>query len=337
MEPDGRPYTAIDLCAGVGGHALGFEAAGFEVSAVLEIDHDSCVTLSANRPRWQVIPADLGDIDPVDHPALDRADLLACGMPRSPYTVAGHQRTTADSRDVLRAAVDMATYVRPRAFLLENIPTFTRSPRFEAERRMIEEELEHLGYELSDAVVAAPDFGVPQRRTHGFVLAMAPHDLRHFSWPTATGPTPPSLGEALRESMASRGWTQAHEWADSAGDIAPLVVGGATGRGGADLGPSRSKAIWAREGVYGGSIGDAVPGPDFRWDPEAEPRYGLPRITVEQVAILQGFDPDWKIHGRKTSAYRQISQATPPPVAAAVARRIAAAFALSDADRAAVR
>ncbi|MFE4599542.1 DNA cytosine methyltransferase [Kitasatospora indigofera] len=319
-------YTAIDLCAGVGGQALGLETAGFNLSAALDIDPDSCTTMALNRPHWNVIEGDIGEIDPAEHATLDRADLLACGMPRSPYTVAGHRRATADKRDTLRAALDMASYVRPRAVLLENIPAFMQSPKFEGERRLMKEELSHLGYDFTWQVLDSPNFGVPQQRSHGFVVAMRANDLAAFKWPAPTDVTPSSLGETLRESMGARGWPEADAWADRATGIAPLVVGGATGRGGADLGPSRSKSQWARWGVYGGSIGDAVPDPDFRMDLDIEPRYGLPRVTVEQVALIQGFTPDWKIHGRKTSAYRQISQATPPAVAAAVARQVIAAF-----------
>ncbi len=326
MSDSDHLYSAIDLCAGVGGQALGLETAGFDLSAVVDIDPDSCSTMAHNRPHWNVIEGDIGEIDPAEHATLDRADLLACGMPRSPYTIAGHQRATADKRDTLRAALDMASYVRPRAVLLENIPGFMRSARFEGERRLMEDELSHLGYDFTWRVLDSPKFGVPQQRSHGFVVAMQADDLANFDWPTPTDVTPSSLGETLRESMRARGWPEADAWADRATGLAPLVVGGATGRGGADLGPSRSKTLWARSGVYGGSIGDAVPGPDFRMNLDVEPRFGLPRVTVEQVALIQGFTPDWKIHGRKTSAYRQISQATPPAVAAAVARQIITAF-----------
>jgi DNA (cytosine-5)-methyltransferase 1 len=40
------------------------------------------------------------------------------------------------------------------------------------------------------------------------------------------------------------------------------------------------------------------------------------------VALLQGFPKEWKIAGRKTNAYRQVGNAFPPPVAAAVAGQL---------------
>jgi site-specific DNA-cytosine methylase len=49
---------------------------------------------------------------------------------------------------------------------------------------------------------------------------------------------------------------------------------------------------------------------------------GMPRLTVRMVARLQGFPDDWKFAGKKTTAYRQLGNAFPPPVARAVAAQI---------------
>jgi DNA (cytosine-5)-methyltransferase 1 len=62
--------------------------------------------------------------------------------------------------------------------------------------------------------------------------------------------------------------------------------------------------------------------------PEQDPadRNGLPKLTVEQVALLQGFPSGWTIAGRKTARYRQVGHAIPPPLATAVGSKIAAAL-----------
>lgn len=318
----GASLTAIELCAGVGGQALGFERAGFEMVAVVDIDGDTCSTLARNRPDWYTVQDDLNLIEPAKHQPMDRADVLSCGLPRSPYSIAGKQLATDDRRDTLRATLDVAAYVRPRVLVIENIPTFLTAPKFESARTEVREAVEGLGYEMVSSTLTATDFGVPQERRHGFMVAMHPDDLAHFRWPAPTVEKCPSLGEALFESMSSGGWPEAADWAAQADGPAPLIMGGATGRGGADLGATRSKAQWARFGIYGGSIGDSVPGPDFRRNPDIEPRHGLPRITVDQVALLQGFPADWDIVGGKTSAYRQISQTTPPPLAEALSRQV---------------
>jgi DNA (cytosine-5)-methyltransferase 1 len=57
------------------------------------------------------------------------------------------------------------------------------------------------------------------------------------------------------------------------------------------------------------------------------PRQNAPgsvKLTVEQALTLQGFPPDFPIHGTKTSRFRQIGNAVCPPVAAAILTRLAA-------------
>lgn len=74
----------------------------------------------------------------------------------------------------------------------------------------------------------------------------------------------------------------------------------------------------ARMSVNGLGIADELPGPGF---------VGMPKLTTAQTALLQGFPTDWEFQGRKTSAYRQVGNAFPPPVAAAVGRALREAFA----------
>jgi DNA (cytosine-5)-methyltransferase 1 len=71
-------------------------------------------------------------------------------------------------------------------------------------------------------------------------------------------------------------------------------------------------------GVDALGLADEAPPPGFR---------GMPKLTVEMAAVLQGFDPSrWPIAGRKTAAYRQVGNAFPPPVARAFGLRIAEAL-----------
>lgn len=318
----GEGLRSLEICAGAGGQALGLEHAGFDPVLLVDNDPHACATLSANRPGWKVVQTDLKDFVGSEHGVLD-VDLLSGGVPSTPYSVAGYQKGTHDDRDLLRTAVFLAMEVKPRAIMIENIPTLLTAPKFAQTRSFVEEELRHLGYDMAWQIFDAQDFGVPQTRRSSILVAMKPAEFMHFEWPKPHGHAP-TLGETLLESMASRGWPGAQDWARRADRVAPAIVGGSKNHGGADLGPTRTKRQWAELGVNGGSLGDQVPGPDFVFDPED--RRGLPKITVSQVAKIQGFPEEWIFTGRKTAQYRQVAQAFPPPVAAAVGRKIAHAL-----------
>ena len=85
-------------------------------------------------------------------------------------------------------------------------------------------------------------------------------------------------------------------------------------------GPTRARAAWRQLGVDGLGIADEAPGALF-------PVGAAPRLTTRMVARLQGFPDWWEFAGRKTSAYRQVGNAFPPPVARAVGAAVAAALA----------
>ncbi|MEV4671603.1 DNA cytosine methyltransferase [Actinomadura sp. NPDC049382] len=318
----GRGYTSLEICAGAGGLALGLEGADFHPVMLFDEDANACATLRENRPKWNVRQLDLFEFVGHEHRQVLDVDLLAGGLPRPR---AG--RRESEQRDPLHAAVWLATEVRPRAIFLENTPGLVTDDAHADVREFVEAELGANGYACAWRVLDAQDYGVPQRRPHGVLVAMSPERMARFEWPASTGGAA-TVGDVLWRSMASRGWAGALEWRARANEIAPTIVGGSKDRGGADLGPTGSKKTWARLGVNGGSIADDVPGPDFRMSPELVPkdRSGLPKLTVEQVALLQGFPPDWKFAGRKTARYRQVGHAMPPPLAEAVGRSVAGAL-----------
>ena len=306
--------TSLEICAGAGGQALGLEQAGFAHEAVVEIDADACETLRCNR-EWKVIE---GDVANVDGRAYAGIDLIAGGVPCPPFSIAGKQLGEDDERDLFPQALRLIEEIGPRAVLLENVRGLgTR--RFGEYRALVLDRLRGLGFQTWWNLVHASDHGVPQLRPRFVLVAMRPPWASWFRWPQAQPVPPPTVGEALGDLMASRGWPGAASWARRATRIAPTIVGGSKKHGGPDLGPTRARAAWAAMGVNGLGIADEIPGPDF-------PADKLPKLTVAMVARLQGFPGDWMISGRKTAAYRQVGNAFPPPVARALGTAIAAAL-----------
>jgi DNA (cytosine-5)-methyltransferase 1 len=317
--------TFVDVCSGAGGLALGLEQAGFEPRLLLEDDELAVSTLRTNRPQWNVLHADLLEFDPAEHPVSHDVDLLSAGLPRvkSSATV-GRTDSRAEER-LLEATVYLVHAIRPRAVLIENVPGLAHSDEYQKFRDFARDELAHLGYEFSWFIVNAVDFGVPQNRKQGVLVAIERQWANAFRPPTPTAQEQTTVGATLGPSMASRGWTDAARWAAQADQPAPTLVGGSKNRGGADLGPTGAKRKWATMGVNAHTVGDTVPGPDFVWDPELG-RDNMVKVTVEQAALLQGFPATWQISGLKTARYRQVGHATPPPVGKALGRAIAQAL-----------
>jgi DNA (cytosine-5)-methyltransferase 1 len=317
--------TLVDVCSGAGGLALGLEQAGFEPRLLLDDDEVAVTTLKANRPQWNVLHTDLLDFDPAEHPVSQDVDLLSAGLPRvrSSATV-GRADSQAEER-MLEAAIYLVHAIRPRAVLIENVPGLAHSDEYQRFRDFARAELAHLGYEFSWLVLNAVDFGVPQNRRQGVLVAVEQQRAGAFRPPMPTVQQPMTVGAALEASMASRGWSGAARWTAQADRPAPTLVGGSRNRGGADLGPTGAKKTWATMGVDAHTVGDVIPGPDFHWNPELG-RDGMVKITVEQAALLQGFPETWEIAGRKTARYRQVGQATPPPVGRALGHSLATAL-----------
>ncbi|NKY52036.1 DNA cytosine methyltransferase [Nocardia vermiculata] len=318
--------SSLEICAGAGGMALGLEQAGFDPVTLIEKKSEACSTLRANRPKWHVVNRDLLKIDPPkDLPLVDDLDLLSAGLPRV-RSAATASRTRGDNieLELLETTGRWISELRPRAVVLENVPDLVSREGYAESRSYVEKYLDAAGYEFNWRVVNACNFGVPQQRQLGILVAFRDGGLSRFDDALATIVPSPNLtvGAVLRTSIAARGWLQADEWAAYANRLAPTIVGGSWERGGADLGPAGSQRAWARLGVEGKSLWDTPPAVDFRWDPDIPE--GRVRLTVDQIAELQAFPSHWEICGGKTARYRQIGNATPPPAAQALGRAVRA-------------
>lgn len=306
-------FSSVEICAGAGGQALGLEQAGFEHANLIEIDKAACTTLKLNRPHWGVIECDVRDYD---GSALKGVELLAGGVPCPPFSKAGKQLGNNDERDLFPEAIRLVAQAKPQAVMLENVRGLLDSV-FDEYRAKLILDLKKLGYIAEWRLLNASDFGVPQLRPRVVFVALKKSAAGFFSWPSALIAPPPTVGTALFDLMAANDWRGAQAWRERACDIAPTLVGGSKKHGGPDLGPTRAKKAWASLGVDGMGIADAPPLVDF---------VGMPRLTVRMAARIQGFPDEWQISGKKTSAYRQIGNAFPPPVACAVGQQIIAAL-----------
>jgi len=326
MEGAVNDLEVVEICAGAGGQALGLELAGFEHRLAVELDHNAARTLSINlEEKRGILPGMIVKCGDVADPKIWRPSdhqnvaLLAGGVPCPPFSVAGMQLGADDERDLFAWAVEQVQSMRPKALLLENVRGLSMS-RFAGYRQHVLDRLREFNYVGEWRLLEAWEFGVPQLRPRFVLVALQEQYAPYFRWPIPQR-SAPTVGESLIDLMAADGWEGAEVWAAKANKIAPTIAGGSKKHGGADLGPTRAKRAWAELGVDALGVADSPPQPGQTF-------IIGPKLTCQMVARLQGWtsEHEWEFTGRKTSRYRQIGNAFPPPVARAVGHSIAAAL-----------
>ena len=94
-----RSYSSIELFAGAGGMALGMEKAGFKHVLLNEFEKNSCKTLKFNRPNWNVLEADIRNVNFTEF--KDKVDIVTGGFPCQAFSSAGKKLGFEDTRGTL--------------------------------------------------------------------------------------------------------------------------------------------------------------------------------------------------------------------------------------------
>lgn len=164
-----RPI-GIDLFAGAGGMSLGFEQAGFDIAAAVELDPVHCAVHEYNFPHTKVLARSVTGLSAKEIRLAagigNRAvDVVFGGAPCQGFSMIG-QRAIDDPRNSLvREFVRIVTELKARYFVFENVKGLTVGKHKDFLRELIEE-FEAAGYRVQSPwrVLNATEFGVPQSR-----------------------------------------------------------------------------------------------------------------------------------------------------------------------------
>lgn len=203
-----RPI-GIDLFAGAGGLSLGFEQAGFDIAAAVEIDPIHCATHEYNFPNSTAICASVVDITGEEirrkaHLGDADIDVVFGGAPCQGFSMIGKRALDDPRNQLVFHFVRLVSELQPKYFVFENVKGLTLGKHAEFLSELIAA-LGNAGYDVQSPyqVLNAADYGVPQDRKRLFVIGARrglrvpnypkPHEQRTTVW-EAIGDLPDADG-----------------------------------------------------------------------------------------------------------------------------------------------
>jgi DNA (cytosine-5)-methyltransferase 1 len=175
-----KPFTFIDLFAGIGGFHIALHNIGGECVFASEIDTFARATYEINlsklSPKLFESNNFAGDIQKINSSQIPNFDILCAGFPCQPFSQIGQKNGFFDTKDnrgnmffeIARIIKDK----RPKAFFLENVrnlETHDNGNTF----KIIKNTILDLGYSFSYKIVRASDYGLPQNRPRLFMIGFA--------------------------------------------------------------------------------------------------------------------------------------------------------------------
>lgn len=170
----------ISLFTGAGGLDLGFEKAGFKVIWANEFDKTIWETFELNFPHTKLDKRSIVDINPSEIPY---AEGIIGGPPCQSWSEAGSRRGIKDKRGQLfHDYIRLLKEKQPKFFLAENVSGIL-NPRHSAAFSNILKEFKKAGYQVSQKLLNANDFNVPQDRKRVIIVGYRKDLKKKFKFP----------------------------------------------------------------------------------------------------------------------------------------------------------
>lgn len=346
--PDGLPKV-VDLFAGAGGFSLGARNAGAHVAFAVEFDKYAAATYRNNLCETGGTALYTEDILRLDPENLAKAhftngaecDLLLGGPPCQGFST--HRIKDAGVGDPRNTLIyryfDFVRTLRPKAFLMENVPGLLW-PRHSGYLRKFYELGAQEGYTLFDPVTLdARDFGVPQRRKRVFILGLRENDcVADFNWPpspthTEASDDPAQRWVACEDAFLPAPASDPNDLHMRHNDELIRAFKNTPSNGGSRRDSGRTlpchKNHDGHKDVYG-RIDSRMPAPTMTTaciNP-SKGRFVHPTehhgITVRQAARIQTFPDSFVFEGGLTAAGKQIGNAVPVKMAEIIIKQLVA-------------
>ena len=356
-----RAIRVLDLFAGAGGLTEGFHLASerFRSVAAVELDPQAAASYSATFAEAEVFTGPIQDWLTRTRMPVD-IDIVVGGPPCQGFSTLGKQDAEDERNFLWKQYAEVLARVLPKYFVVENVPAFSKSQQYRDFLAATQPGERLDKYSFAHRVLNAADYGAPQTRRRTVIIGHH-RDLPAPEFPVITHgrrgkdllpyrtvrnaligvPAEPDMDErfsetrtiiggrelpgafSLRELHVSRRYLPR-----SLERFAAIPEGGNR----TDL-PDELKAPCWRKHTTGtmdvmGRLRWDSPSVTIRTEffkPE-KGRYLHPTedraITHYEAALLQGFPDSHRFIGSRTAIARQIGNAVPIPLGAAIARSL---------------
>ena len=313
-------FTNVELFAGAGGLALGLEQAGFENLLSNDFDKDSCNTLKANRPDWNVICDSVENLAEQDLLKIlnikeGELDLLSGGYPCQSFSYAGKRLGLNDIRGTMfYYYAKILKQLKPKMFLAENVKGLVSHDGGKTLQTMINV-FEEIGYRVQYKVLNAWDYGVAEKRERIVIIGIRNDIPVEYEYPSPYE-YKPVLRDVLKNVPKSEGasYPQSKKevfdlvppggcWRDLPEDVARAYMKGSYNLGGGKTGMAR-RISWNEPSLT------ILCSPCMKQTDRCHPDETRP-FTVRESARIQSFPDAWQFCGNLHSKYKQIGNAVP--------------------------
>ena len=359
---------ALSFFSGAMGMDLGLEQSGIHVLLTCEVDKACRRTITANRPDigllgdiWAYSPAAIRNAAGLG--PSDEIDVMVGGPPCQAFSTAGARRGFHDARgNVFLRYIDLILELQPRFAVIENVRGLLSAPMIHTphsergsdwephpEERPggalmhVLERLRAGGYGVSFNLYNSANFGVPQSRERVILICSrdgqkVPHLMPTHSQDGSYGlPTWTTLKDALQGIDPSAGdhaefpddrlrfyrmLGPGQYWRHLPKELHREALGGSLDAGGGKTGFFR-RLDWDKPSCTL-VTSPTMPATDICHPTEDRP------LSVQEYARIQEFPDDWAFSGSITDRYKQIGNAVPVGLGAAVGQAILAHIAGKD-------
>lgn len=176
-----KPKIGVDIFSGAGGLSLGAENAGISIGLAVEKDESAAKTFTRNHPGVKTLCDDITKIDPKSHLA-EHPFIVFGGPPCQGFSLSNTKTRTSENSNnkLFYEFVRFVDELKPEWFLFENVEGITTFNNGETVR-IIKECFAEIGYDTTEQVLYASDYGVPQHRNRFFMVGNRLG--QHFTFP----------------------------------------------------------------------------------------------------------------------------------------------------------